>query len=148
MIPFIPWMSVGWTPERPEESLTGKRIVVVEDEGVTELHLVRSLKRAGLLVVGAAANGQKGLELVLEHHPDLVLMDIRLPILDGLEASRRILEQMQTCIVILTGYDMEEYRQKARELGLSGYIVKPVTGKGLIAALEQAYRDYQQQNTP
>lgn len=144
MIPFIPWMGVGWTPARPGDSLVGKRIVVVEDEGVTEMHLVRSLKRAGLQIVGAASDGQKGLELVLKHRPDLVLMDIRLPILDGLEASRRILEQLKTCTVILTGYDIEEYRQKAEDLGLGGYIVKPVTGKALISALEQAYRDYQQ----
>ena len=146
MNPFIPWMTVGETPENHSDSLAGKRIVVVEDEGVTELHLVRSLKRAGLEIAGAAPDGQTGLEMALQHRPDLVLMDIRLPILDGLEASRRILEQMRTCIVILTGYDMEEYRQKARELGLSGYIVKPVTGKALIAALEQAYRDFQQQD--
>src|SRR5579859_2539524 len=100
MIPYIPWMTVGETPGSRRESLAGRRIVVVEDEGVTELHLVRSLRRAGLEIVGAAPDGQKGLELVLKHRPDLVLMDIRLPILDGLEASRRILEKMRVCIVI------------------------------------------------
>src|SRR5689334_9601672 len=72
-------------------SLMGKRAVIVEDEGVTQLQLRRILRSEGMEVVGLAANGLEAIEVVLEKRPDVVLMDIRMPIMDGLEAARIIL---------------------------------------------------------
>ncbi len=120
--------------------LTGKRIVIVEDEGVTQLQLRRSLTRAGMVVAGAANNGQDGIEVVLRERPDLVLMDIRMPgALDGLEAARRILTQYRVCIVMLTAYAVEEYQARAREIGACDYLLKPIGTETLLYTLEQAY---------
>src|SRR5579862_7659350 len=69
-------------------SLEGKCIVVVEDEGMTQLQLRRILQAEGMLVVGRASNGREAIEVVLANKPDVVLMDIRMPVMDGLEASR------------------------------------------------------------
>src|SRR5688572_9186754 len=90
----------------PAKGLAGKRIVVVEDEGLTQMHLRRLLVAAGLVVVGVEASGPKAVVRVLQEKPDIVLMDIRMPgEYDGLEAARRILAQFSTCIVMLTAFD-------------------------------------------
>lgn len=119
-------------------------MVICEDEGVTQLQLTRLLKRAGLVVIGAANNGQSGVDLVLREKPDLVLMDIRMPVMDGLEATRRIAPAYAVCIVMLTAFADEEVREQAREAGSRGFLLKPVTGPTLIAALEQFYRAFQE----
>jgi len=120
--------------------LAGKRVVICEDEGITQIQLVRLLKRAGLVVVGAANNGRTGVELVLREKPDLVMMDIRMPIMDGLEATRRILAEYPVCVVMLTAFADEEVREQSRQAGSRGFLLKPVTGPSLIAALEQFYQ--------
>lgn len=120
--------------------LAGKRVVIVEDEGVTQLQLRRALTRAGILVVGVANTGAGGVDVVLRERPELVLMDIRMPgEIDGLEAARRILAEYRVCIVMLTAYAMEEYQTRAREAGTCGYILKPVMSELLLSILEQAY---------
>lgn len=117
--------------------------MTVEDESITQLQLRKVLTRAGLIVVGQAMNGKDGVELILREKPDLVTMDITMPVMDGLEATRLVMEQDKTCVVIVTAYTNEEYRQKAEEVGASGYVVKPIAAASLIPALEQIY---QQQN--
>ena len=122
--------------------LTGKRVVVVEDEGITQLQIRKMLRRQGLEVVGDAANGQEAIRVVLETRPDIVLMDIRMPIMDGLEASRQILEQYQVCIVMLTAFSEKEYQNKAQEIGTCGYVIKPITSETLMPQIEAAYRKH------
>src|ERR1051325_3482922 len=106
--------------------LKGKRAVIVEDEGITQLQLRRILRSAGMEVVGLAGNGQEGIRVVLEKKPDDVLMDIRMPVMDGMEAARRILCKYNVCIVALTAFSDEEHWQEAQEIGMCGYVIKPV----------------------
>ena len=132
--------------ERPqdqaiEEVLVGKRVVVAEDEGITSLQLERLLKRAGLQVVGKAGNGQEAVKVVLRERPDIVLMDIRMPLLDGLQAAERILSEYRPCIVFVTAFT--HYQEQARHLDACGYLVKPVTSENLLPALREAYAAWQ-----
>ncbi len=123
-------------------SLVGKRIVVVEDEGITQMQLGRLLRQEGLIVAGVAANGQEGVAAVLREQPDLVLMDIRMPVMDGLEATRQILSVRPVCIVMLTAFAEESFQEKARQIGASGYLIKPITGLTLLPQLQKAYAAY------
>lgn len=125
--------------------LTGKRVVVVEDEGLTQLQLKKMLRIAGMEIVGDAANGAEGVDTVLATHPDIVLMDINMPIMNGLEASRRILSEFPACIVILTAYSQEEYVEEAEQLGVCGYVLKPVTRELLLPQLQKAFEKHEQQ---
>lgn len=106
------------------------------------MQLRRTLSRAGLIVVGAAINGREGVDLTLRERPDIVLMDIRMPVMDGLEASRLILETMAVCIVLLTAYSDPEYQQQALSYGVSGYVIKPITSDLLLPLLLDAYRTF------
>jgi two-component system, response regulator PdtaR len=120
--------------------LAGKSAVIVEDEGLTQLLLRKCLTGAGMKVVGCAANGQAGVDLVLDVRPDLVLMDINMPgEIDGLEAAQTILSLYRVCIVMVTAYSEAENRRRAAEVSTCGYLVKPVTDATLIPALERAY---------
>ena len=120
-------------------SLEGKRVVICEDEGVTQLQLRRALTRAGMDVIGVAINGRQGLEIALRERPDIVLMDIHMPIMDGLEAARRILETYSVCVLMLTAFSDEEYLGRAQAIGTSGYILKPVTSDTLLPQLRKGY---------
>jgi two-component system, response regulator PdtaR len=129
-----------WTTS---ELLIGKRVVICEDEGVTQLQLSRLLKKAGLILVGAVNNGKAGVETVLRERPDIVLMDIRMPIMDGLEAMEQILAEYPVCVVMLTAFADAEPQKRAEELGSAGYLIKPITSAVLLSTLEKCYRNYQ-----
>lgn len=124
-------------------TLQGRRAVIVEDEGITQMQIQRLLTRAGVLVVGTAGNGADGVDRVLQQEPDLVLMDIKMPLMDGMEATRRILARFRTCIVLLTAY--LEYEEQARQLGACGYLVKPISSLTLLPQLQQALHNFYQQ---
>lgn len=123
-------------------SLAGKGIVIVEDEGITQMQLQRIAGGAGLKVLGAAANGKVGVDVVLSKQPDIVLMDVNMPVMDGLEATRRILENVNTCVILLTAFSDTECRQRAQDLKTAGFIVKPVTREVLLPQIEDAYRRF------
>jgi response regulator NasT len=123
--------------------LTGKRVVIAEDQGVTQLQLRRILKSEGVDVVGMAANGRDAIELVLRTKPDLVLMDVQMPVMDGLEASRHILEQFSVCIVMLTAYTEAKHQQEANAIGTCGYVIKPVTAASLLPQLATALKNFE-----
>ncbi len=126
----------------PYADLAGKRVVVVEDEGITQLQIRKILRSKGLEVVGDAANGKEAVEVVLETRPDLVLMDIRMPIMDGLEASRRILAEYKVCIVMLTAFSEDDYQKAAADLGVCGYVIKPMTSESLMPQIQSAFRKH------
>ena len=122
--------------------LSGKRVVIVEDAGVTQLHLKTMLLRMEMVPVGMASNGPAGVLMVLELKPDIVLMDINMPgEFDGLEATRRILAEFPTCIIMMTAY--EEFKSDAMALGACGYLIKPVDSGTFIPTICELYRDYQ-----
>jgi len=123
-------------------SLAGKGIVIVEDEGITQMQLQRIAGSAGLKVLGAAPNGKVGVDVVLSKQPDIVLMDVNMPVMDGLEATKRILENVRTCVILLTAFSDAECRSRAEELKTGGYIVKPVTKELLLPQIEDAYRRF------
>ncbi len=142
--PFFLSLSPSPSHESEAISLTGKRAVIVEDEGITQIHLRKLLRSQGIKVIGMASNGKEGVELVLKEHPDFVLMDVRMPVMDGLEATERILAEYRVCIVVLTAFSDEAYRQRVAELGAGGYVLKPVTIETLIPQLKAAYYTFQQ----
>ncbi len=88
-------------------------------------------------VVGIAPNGEEGVKVVLREKPDLVLMDINMPVMHGFEATQRILAEYDVCIVMLTAYSDEENISKGRALGVQAYVTKPVISETLLASLEK-----------
>jgi len=133
-------------PDRSAEPgiLKGKRVVIIEDEAITQLQLRKICQSGGMQVVGLASDGEQGVQKVLDSKPDLVLLDINLPLLDGLAAAEQMLEHCSACLVIITAYDGEDYQQRARDLGVSAYIIKPVTALTLLPKLEAAFQRFKQ----
>lgn len=121
-----------------ETSLLGKRVVICEDEAVTQMQLRRALSRAGLKVVGIATNGREAVETTLREKPDIVLMDIRMPVMDGIAAARKIMESFPVCMVMLTAFANDGYQEQAKQLGAAGYIIKPITSDVLLPLLQDA----------
>lgn len=120
--------------------LHGKRVVVVEDEGVTQLQMRRALTQAGMQIIGVALNARDGIDMVLRERPDVVLMDITMPgDIDGLDAAAAILATFQVCVVVVTAYNNDEHRWRAQNIGTCAYLVKPVLTQALLDALEEAY---------
>ncbi len=122
--------------------LPGKRVVVCEDEGVTQMQIQRALRKAGMEVVGSAVTGMEALHTILQERPEIVIMDIGMPDLDGLEVAARIVPFSAACVVVLTAYSDDEHRQRALRSGASGYLVKPVTGEQLLRGIRDAWERY------
>lgn len=116
-----------------------KKVVIADDEPITRMDLKEILEDSGYEVVGEASDGFDAVELCRKYSPDLVLMDIKMPLLDGLNASKIIQEEnLADCVVLLTAYSGPEFIEKAKKIGAMGYIVKPVDEKSLIPTLEVA----------
>jgi AmiR/NasT family two-component response regulator len=114
------------------------RILVAEDETIIRLDLVAMLDRAGLDVCAEARDGDEAVALAREHEPDLAIMDVKMPGLDGIEAARRILDERPIPIVMLTAYGQEELVNRAVEAGVFGYLVKPFREQDLLPAIAAA----------
>ena len=114
------------------------RILVAEDETIIRLDLRGLLERAGYEVVAEARDGEEAVALAREHAPDLALMDVKMPRLDGIEAARRILEERPIPIVMLTAFDQQELVERAAEAGVYGYLVKPFREQDVVPAIELA----------
>src|SRR5437773_4553922 len=114
------------------------RILVAEDETIIRLDLVEMLARAGLEVCAEARDGLEAVELARSSAPDLAIMDVKMPRLDGIEAARRILDERPIPIVMLTAYGQEELVSRAVEAGVFGYLVKPFRETDLLPAIAAA----------
>ncbi|XBV90783.1 response regulator [Brevibacterium sp. CBA3109] len=115
-----------------------RRVVVAEDEAVIRLDIVEMLREVGYDVVGEAADGESAIRLAEELRPDLVVMDIKMPILDGISAAERIARARIAPVVLLTAFSQKELVERARDAGAMAYVVKPFTAADLIPALEIA----------
>ena len=112
------------------------RIVVADDQELVRAGLSGILQAAPeLCVVGEAANGEQAVELARAERPDLVLMDIRMPVLDGIEATRRITAEQDAKVLILTTFDPDEYVYAALHGGASGFLLKDIAPRRLIEAV-------------
>ena len=109
------------------------RIVIADDEPITRMDLKEFLEERGYSVLGEATDGFDAIEMCKKIKPDLVLMDIKMPLLDGLSAARILQqEQIGATIVLLTAYSEREFIDSAKEIGVSGYLVKPIDEKSII----------------
>jgi AmiR/NasT family two-component response regulator len=114
------------------------RIVVAEDEALIRLDLVEMLREEGYQVVGEAGDGEEAVRLVQEHRPDVVLLDVKMPGLDGLSAAEQIGEGRLAAVVMLTAFSQRELVERARDAGALAYVVKPFTRADLVPAIEIA----------
>jgi response regulator NasT len=120
-------------------SETGRRrVVVAEDEALIRLDLVEMLGEEGYEVVGEAGDGERAVELAGEQRPDLVVLDVKMPRLDGIAAAERIAEQHIAPVVILTAFSQRDLVERARDAGAMAYLVKPFTKADLVPAIEMA----------
>ncbi len=113
-------------------------MLVAEDESLIRLDLIEMLKEEGYDVVGEAADGASAVRLAEEHRPDLVVMDVKMPVLDGISAAARIVEQRIAPVLILTAFSQRDLVERAREAGAMAYLVKPFTKADLVPAIEMA----------
>ena len=114
------------------------RILVAEDETIIRLDLKDLLERAGFEVCEEARDGEEAVSLAASEQPDLAVLDVKMPRLDGIEAARRILAERPIPIVMLTAYGQEELVSRAVEVGVFGYLVKPFREDDLLPAIHAA----------
>ncbi len=120
------------------------RVVIAEDEALIRLDLVEMLTEAGYEIVGQAGDGQKAIELAEEHKPDLVIMDVKMPILDGISAAEKIASARISPVVILTAFSQKDLVEKARDAGAMAYLTKPFSIEDLIPTIELAVSRFQE----
>ncbi|MEY4323102.1 MAG: hypothetical protein RL410_883 [Actinomycetota bacterium] len=121
-----------------------RKVVVAEDEAVIRLDLVSLLEDADYDVVAAVSDGQQAVEAVSSLRPDVVLMDVAMPVLDGVTAAARITEEGLCAIVMVTAYSQLELVERATDAGAMGYLVKPVAPANLVPAIEVAIARFDQ----
>jgi response regulator NasT len=117
---------------------TGPTVVIAEDEALIRLDLKEMLEEEGYLVVGEAADGETAVGLVQRLRPDLAVLDVRMPVLDGISAAERIAGGRLAAVVMVTAYSQRDQVERAREAGAMAYVVKPFTAADLVPAIEIA----------
>lgn len=131
-------------PELPDRAASDAaprqpvRVVVAEDEAIIRLDLVETLRAEGYDVVADTGRGDEAVELVAEHRPDVAILDVKMPGLDGIEATRAIAAERRAAVVILTAFSQRDLVEAAREAGAMSYLVKPYEPDDLVPAVELA----------
>jgi len=135
-------------PELPEPkgptAGSRRRVVVAEDESLIRLDIVETLQDNGFEIVGEAGDGEKAVELATELRPDLVVMDVKMPKMDGISAAEKLSEGKIAPVVLLTAFSQKELVERASEAGALAYVVKPFTPNDLLPAIEIALARYDQ----
>ena len=121
------------------------RVVIGDDESIIRMDLAEMLEDAGHQVVGEAADGVEALALVRRENPDIVILDIKMPRLDGIHAARMIAHEQLAPVLLLTAYSQKDIIDKATDSGVLGYLVKPVTPTNLFPAIEVAIAQFKRQ---
>ena len=137
-------MSELTTQNQAEEQAPARTVVVAEDEALIRLDIVEILKDQGFDVVAETDNGKIAVELAQKHRPDLVLMDVKMPIMDGITAAEEITKEQIAPVVLLTAFSQKELVDRAVDAGAMAYVVKPFTPNDLIPAIEVAMSRYEQ----
>ena len=114
------------------------RVVVAEDEALIRMDLVEMLGEQGYVVVGQCGDGASAVRLATELRPDLTILDVKMPVLDGLSAAEQIVAARLSAVVILTAFSQRDLIERAREAGVMAYLVKPFESKDLVPAIEMA----------
>lgn len=115
-----------------------RRAIVAEDEALIRMDIVETLREGGYDVVGEAANGEEAVALAKEHNPDVIVMDIKMPVMDGITAAEHIAQDRLAPVVLLTAFSQTELVERARDAGAMAYVVKPFTPADLLPAVEIA----------
>jgi two-component system, response regulator PdtaR len=133
-----PQADTNAVPTGPDRSAGGHRVLVAEDEALIRLDLVEMLAEEGYVVVGEAADGEQAVEQAETLRPDLVIMDVKMPKMDGIDAASIIAERRIAPVLILTAFSQRDLVQRARDAGAMAYLVKPFGRKDLMPAVELA----------
>jgi two-component system, response regulator PdtaR len=120
------------------------RVVIAEDEALIRLDLKEMLEEEGYSVVGEAGDGESAVKLAEEHRPDLVILDVKMPVLDGISAAERIAAEKLAPVLMLTAFSQRELVERARDAGAMAYLVKPFTKGDLVPAIEMAVSRFQE----
>jgi response regulator NasT len=115
-----------------------RRVVIAEDETLIRLDLKEMLEEEGFTVVGEAGDGKTAVDLVAQLRPNLVILDVKMPVVDGITAAEQIVAQRGTAVVMLTAFSQRELVERARDAGAMAYLVKPFTKNDLMPAIEMA----------
>lgn len=128
-----------------ESSTTqSRRVLVAEDETLIRLDIVDALKEAGYEVVAEAADGEEAIRLADEHEPDICVMDVKMPVTDGITAAERILDKHSCAVVMLTAFSQKDLVERASAAGAMAYMVKPFDPKDLVPALEISWSRHEE----
>ncbi|MEV0279596.1 response regulator [Streptomyces sp. NPDC050610] len=114
------------------------RVVIAEDEALIRLDLKEMLEEEGYSVVGEAGDGETAVALAREHKPDLVILDVKMPVLDGISAAERIAAESIAPVLMLTAFSQRELVERARDAGAMAYLVKPFSKSDVVPAIEMA----------
>ena len=128
-------------PDRTASNVASRqpvRVVVAEDEAIIRLDLVETLRAEGYNVVADTGRGDEAVKLVAEHRPDVAILDVKMPGLDGIEVTRAIAADRRAAVVILTAFSQRDLVEAAREAGAMSYLVKPYQPDDLVPAVELA----------
>lgn len=121
-----------------EQAAPAKRVLVAEDEAIIRLDLAEMLGEAGYDVVGQAGDGEQAVEMARSLRPDIVIMDVKMPVMDGLSAAEAIGEERICPVVMLTAFSQTELVERARDAGVMAYVVKPFTASDVTPAIDIA----------
>ena len=124
--------------ETEQSPSTARRVVVAEDEALIRMDIVETLRDNGFDVVGEAGDGEAAVALATELRPDLVVMDVKMPKLDGISAAEKLSKDHIAPVVLLTAFSQKELVERASEAGALAYVVKPFTPNDLLPAIEIA----------